>query len=492
MVSPESRLFCQVDHMPGSAQELRRLTTLAELGLLEPENVPIFEEAAQTAAHFVNAPIGVLGVIDQERQWFKAAVGLSRIGLMNDLASSRQLSRSEAFCTHVVDSRQTLIVHDAAAHPAFSHSLLIQRYGIRAYLGVPLFPANGCCLGALCVMDLSPREFTLRDIELLELTARWCMSEYERNWLLKSPASTDTALWAHSADAMAASEAAAPDPESLLASASYAASTQAAVINSVKAILIAQMTQELSTPLTSILGMASVLNREIYGPLTGKQKEYLDIIHNSGQYLHALVTEIIELGGSDDGSCYLNLSPVDIEMLCQQALSTLDRVAQRREQQVRLTVEPGRRIWLLDKDKVRQMLYHLVSGVIQVSSADSIIRIHVSRKPQQLNLSIWTSHPWLGEGLPQATLIKPMPESDELTLLKLQDGCSDSQTASVNECSAGMPLGHVDRSRQSLEIMLSCQLAELHGGNIALQGSAEAGYRYVVSLPQVNQGDDCL
>jgi signal transduction histidine kinase len=491
MLSPENRLFCQIDNTPSSAQEQQRLATLADLGLLEAESVPIFEEATQTAAHFLDAPICILGLIDGDRQWFKSAIGLSRIGLMNDLASSRQLPRQESFCTHVVDSRQVLIINDAKMQPAFCNSLLTQRYGIRAYLGVPLMASNGCCLGTLAIMDLNPREFTAKQVELLELTARWCMSEFERNRLLKQQSI------GHQASPVLRH----PTPINEQPAAS-----------SVKVNLITQMTQELRTPLTSILGMASVLNREIYGPLTDKQKEYMDIVHNSGQYLLSLVNEILELGALDATSCHLNLSPVDVEMLCQQALGSLSQAAQRREQQLRLTVEPGPRIWLLDKDKVRQMLYHLAFSVIQSSTADSTIRIHVSRKRHQLNMLVWTSHPWLGEGLPQAMLTKQLLQSTTIASSEIgmvaaglseesRSTYTDSEPMRLSTGSLGTSGwessqetddSKLENCRQSLALMLSRQLAEMHGGNIGLQGSAESGYRYVITLPQVTEVEESL
>ncbi|MBE9177600.1 GAF domain-containing sensor histidine kinase [Oculatella sp. LEGE 06141] len=492
MLGPDSRLFCRVDNTPDSEKEQQRLLTLTTLALLEAESVPVFEEATQTAAHFLDAPICVLGLVDRDRQWFKAAVGLSRIGLMNDLASSRQLPRHESFCTHVVDSHQVLAIDDAVVHPAFADSLLVQRYGIRAYLGVPLIASNGHCIGTLAIMELKPRHFSDRDIEFLELTARWSMSEFERNHLIKqqlspqlhhyNPASTPTVYGTES-------------------------NSNALVVNSTKVDLISQMTQELRTPLTSILGMASVLSREIYGPLTDKQKEYMDIVCNSGQYLLSLVNEILELGLLDDSNRHLNLSPVDVEMLCQQALSAVGQAAQRREQQIRLTVEPGPRIWLLDKDKVRQLLYHLVFSVIQSASTDSIIRVHVSRRRQQLNITLWPSHPWLGDGLPQTALcsshlLTSMPPSHADTAevghrwfdesdsdaSEAVSGLSQAVAAEVAEASLEE---NSESSRQCLGLMLSRQLAEMHSGRITIQGSIESGYRYVITLPQMTgNGDD--
>ncbi|MBD3881929.1 GAF domain-containing sensor histidine kinase [Phormidium tenue FACHB-886] len=476
MLSPDVRLSCRLDQMPGSEWELQRLQVLQTLGLLETESIPVFEEATQTAAHFMDTPICILGVIDGDRHLFKSAVGLSRIGLMNDLAASRQLPRLDSFCSYVVDSQNILVIPDTIAHPAFADSLLVQHYGIRSYLGVPLITSSGHCVGSLAVMGLAARQFSQKEMELLQLTARWSMSEFERNYLLKC------------SKAM-------PSP------------AQAPSVPSAKTSLIAEMTQELCTPLTSILGMASVLGQGIYGSLSDKQKKYIEIIHNSGQYLLSLVNEIVELGTLDDSNQSLNLAPVNVEMLCQQAIATLQQPAQRREQQLKLTVEPGQRIWLLDKEKVRQVLYHLIFSVIQSSTTDSTIRIHVSRRQTSLNLTVWASHPWLGDGMPQAEfaplpdrklLIEAhsfdwyTPERDSISNFELANADSwytEAESAPFHSDRNSTPAEPEDpfkaySSRPELGLAFSRQLAELHGGTIEIRGSAEAGYRYVIKLPQ--------
>jgi len=54
------------------------------------------------------------------------------------------------------------------------------------------------------------------------------------------------------------------------------------------------------------------------------------------------VNEISELGALDESTQSLNLISVDIEMLCQQAINILEEAAHRQEQEIRLSVEPGR------------------------------------------------------------------------------------------------------------------------------------------------------
>jgi signal transduction histidine kinase len=485
---PESRLFCRLDGLTAAARKQRKTWALTELGLLETESVPIFEEATQTAAHFLEVPICILSLLDQERQWFKSAVGLSRLGLMNDLALSRQLPLEESFCVHVVDSHQVLAIADTLRHPAFINSLLVQQYHIRAYLSAPLLTSNGDCVGTLAVMDLSPRSFTAKEIEFLALTARLSMSEYERiHWTKARCAITPPPPLTVTQQPAFTPLSSSPTP------------SLNPLINPVKFELLAQLTQELRTPLTSVMGMASVLNREIYGPLTPKQKEYLDIIHHSGQYLLSLVKEILELSQLDDSTQVLNLASIDIEMLCQQAIATLEQAAHRREQTIHLSVEPGNRIWLLDKEKVRQMLYHLIFSVIQSSNAGSVVRLHVSHKSSGLKLTVWATHPCWGDGL-SYTEIYPARVSAPVLVGVDYDSYNDNKATSISNGNGKHTslLDETDETtdlstemlRKNLGLLLSRQLAEMHGGQVLIQGITEPRRRYLITLPRLTEKDE--
>ncbi len=277
--------------------------------------------------------------------------------------------------------------------------------------------------------------------------------------------------------------------------------------NSIKIKLLNNLAQELLTPLTSVLGMASVLKQEIYGPLTSKQKEYIDVIQDSSRSLRSLVEEILELAELDDSAFTLKRTAVDIETLCQQVVTILSSAASRRDQEINLSMGPGSRIWLVDKDKVQQMLHHLIFSIIQSAGAGSVIRVHVSRKEDGINIGVWVFHPWLGESLPHAKLYTDY-------LLKVGSGSgspSDSETdfpgepqlptqgtqrltlafselatlvAQNAEDTAPMLAGYGARER--LGLLLCCQLVEIQGGQLSIQGAPESGYRYVLWLPCTN------
>lgn len=278
--------------------------------------------------------------------------------------------------------------------------------------------------------------------------------------------------------------------------------------NSIKVKLLNYLAQELLTPLTSVVGMASVLKQEIYGPLTNKQKEYIDVIQDSSRSLRSLVEEILELAELDDSAFTLKRTAVDIETLCQQVVTILSPAASKREQEINLSMGSGPRIWLVDKDKVQQMLHHLIFSIIQSAGAGSVIRVHVSRKEDGINIGVWVFHPWLGESLPHAKLYSDYllkvgsdsgsPSNSETDSLGLEPQLptqgSQRLTLAFSELAALVAQNAEDTApvlagygaRERLGLLLCCQLVEIQGGQLSIQGTPESGYRYVLWLPCTN------
>jgi len=121
--------------------------------------------------------------------------------------------------------------------------------------------------------------------------------------------------------------------------------------------------------------MAGVVSREIYGPLTSKQKEYLEIIQNK-RYLLSLGMKFQNWEHWMKRFSH-SMTSVDIEMLCQQALNILEE-ATGESKKFACRWNRTKSHLVLDKDKVRQLLYHLVFSVIQSANTGSVIHIHVS------------------------------------------------------------------------------------------------------------------
>jgi len=510
MSKPKNRLFCRLDGLTPAAREQNRLTVLSQLGLLASETVPVFEEATQTASAFLDAPICVLGLVVEDQLWFKSAFGLSTIGLMNQLAAHRRIPLEESFSTYIVDSQQPLVIDNTLNDSIFADSILTQYYGIRAYLGVPLISSEGLCIGALEVMDWQSRQFSHKDVDFLALTARWCLREFERNYLIKTQqekaksfqntpvASFGQLGWQNQENVTLSKNVNVTSQNAM----GFARAERIASSNPIKLKLLAQLTQELRTPLTSVIGMASVLHREVYGPLTIKQREYLEIIHDSGQNLISLVDEIVSLGVLSEQDSGIKVSSIDIEMLCQQVINSLADAAKQHQQLLRLSIEPGNRIWSLDKDKVRQALYYLITSILEMSEPGGEVKVHVSRRNRALNIAVWISHPWLGDGLAEGefhsqsitkalTLNQANPDTSssfyfgmsDIALSSHQVLTSSALMTVINE-EEGLDQNTNKVPRDVLGLLFCCHLTELHEGQVVVQGSSESSYRYVLQFPK--------
>lgn len=535
MIDPNHQLFCRLDGLTTQERDSQRLAALTQLGLLSPGAVPVFEEATQTATDYLDVPICILSFINRDYEWFKAAVGLSRLGLMNQLAASRRLSRGDSLCVYVVDSAHPMAIADIATEPTLSKSILYQHYGIRAYLGVPLFTFDGLCLGSLAVMDLVPRTFTPKEVRYLEITARWSMSEFDRDLLRRAPprsdreGKTDKEETGGKTGGKTGGELGGKTDREQSVIANNRSSEkipsaftpknphQELTTDRLKGAIQGKLTQELRTPLTSVMGMASVLLRGTYGLLTAKQKEYLDIMHHSSEQLVWLVNEILELDTIEESIKQLQLTAVDLEMICQQVSDRLEFLAQERGHKISLSVNQKNRIWRMDKLVVRQIMYFLGSNMIESTTEASRIRLHASEKKNALNIAAWVEE--LDAGFPDEELDsdrqteslenfdntndrelnaplmssekgKQVDKSAESALkryFKRSSFTSNGQSAKLDNGTKSSEPENVEKSPvsgagESLKILLCRELVQIHGGQFSIQGNQDSGYQYIVSL----------
>ncbi|HEV2130675.1 MAG TPA: GAF domain-containing protein, partial [Longimicrobiaceae bacterium] len=153
-----------------------RLAALRHTVLLDTPPEESFDRLTRLAARALGAPVALLSLVEEERQFFKGFVGLPE-----PWASRRESPLSHSFCQHVVASGEPLLVEDAREHPQLHPDLPISELGIVAYAGVPLRTREGEVLGTLCVTDSRPREWTDEDVETLHDLAAAVVAEIERS-----------------------------------------------------------------------------------------------------------------------------------------------------------------------------------------------------------------------------------------------------------------------------------------------------------------------
>ena len=140
-----------------------RLDSLASYRVLDSAPEPAYDALTAVAALLCDTPIAAVTLVDADRQWFK-----SRRGLNAD-----ETPRTMSFCSDVVASGARLAVADAMLQDRYrGNPLVTGRPHIRGYLGVPLVGWEGLPLGAICVLDVQPLQFTQRHITTLQELAQ--------------------------------------------------------------------------------------------------------------------------------------------------------------------------------------------------------------------------------------------------------------------------------------------------------------------------------
>ncbi len=129
--------------------EVDRLSSLCSLNLLDTAAEAEFDAIVAEAAGQLKVPIALISLIDADRQWFKARVGLE----------VQETSRDVAFCHHTIRREAgVLVVPDATQDERFADNPLVtDNPHIRFYAGAAVTAPSGARIGTLCVIDRQPR-----------------------------------------------------------------------------------------------------------------------------------------------------------------------------------------------------------------------------------------------------------------------------------------------------------------------------------------------
>lgn len=151
--------------------EPSRLRALKEYGVLDTSPEQAFDDLTKLAAFICQAPLALISLIDDSRQWCKAKSG----------DAPEQIPRELTFCAYaILTPSQLMIVPDALDDSRFRDNPLVTgEPGIRFYAGVPLVTPTGEALGTLCVFDRVPRQLESTQLDVLSALARQVMTQLE-------------------------------------------------------------------------------------------------------------------------------------------------------------------------------------------------------------------------------------------------------------------------------------------------------------------------
>ncbi len=143
-----------------------------------PEDLA-YDDMTRMAAQLCDAPMALITLVDDKRQWFKAKVGMQ----------ASETPREHAFCAHAIkEPSSVFVVKDTAADVRFSDNpLVVGEPYIRFYAGAPLVTSDGQALGTLCILDIHARDLTAAQLESLQFMAKQVISMMEGNFPPEPP-----------------------------------------------------------------------------------------------------------------------------------------------------------------------------------------------------------------------------------------------------------------------------------------------------------------
>ncbi|MDH4655276.1 MULTISPECIES: sensor domain-containing diguanylate cyclase [unclassified Pseudomonas] len=139
---------------PCHPDEKRRLLALQNLEVLDTPAEHYLDTLVRLTRDLFNVATVLISLIDRDRQWFKARIGLE----------ASETPRNISFCGHAILQDDLLLVEDARRDPRFADNpLVLGPPYLRFYAGQPIYSSDGQPIGTLCLLDPTPRPFSRFD-----------------------------------------------------------------------------------------------------------------------------------------------------------------------------------------------------------------------------------------------------------------------------------------------------------------------------------------
>ncbi len=222
-----------------------------------------------------------------------------------------------------------------------------------------------------------------------------------------------------------------------------------------KSQFMRHVSYELRTPLTNIIGFSELMMQGPDTELTRKQREYLNDILSSSSTLLAIIDDILDLITIDAGARELKLTPVKVAGIVESAVLGVRDRASRERLNIDIRVDDDAQEFIADEQRVRQVLYNLLSNAIGFSRPGDTVTVSAWREAGMMAFAVEDQ----GLGIPK--------EEQRRVFERFE-----SRTQGSKHRGAGLGLSIVK------------SLVELHGGIMVLESEPGRGTRVTVRFPE--------
>ncbi len=226
----------------------------------------------------------------------------------------------------------------------------------------------------------------------------------------------------------------------------------------IKDDLLSTIGHELRTPLNAMLSLVHILQEQLDGVLTERQRESFRVIEASGQHLLELINEILDLSKLQAGKMRLKIESVEVEPLCAEVLDLVRQLAEQKRLQI--SMQRDERVGAIQADRLRvkQILVNLLSNAVKFTPEGGSVGVEILGAPEreQVQFVVWDTGVGIAEE-DMPLLFKPFVQIEN----------------ELSQQNVGSGLG----------LALSQRLARQHGGDILVESKPGVGSRFTLELP---------
>lgn len=425
-------------------RDVRERTVLAEIGRTASATIDFglaWDQFVSTVKSLIPGDRLVMAVLDEDSMSItdRHVYGIPMPGW--DEHPRRPLGKVPS--TQVMSSRQAVIVpeeeNDAMALDLMGYRMS-EKTGLRSTMFVPLVAADRI-IGTLSVRALQPDAYTPRDLALFERLALQIGGPVAAADLFSR-----TMRLAELAEKEARTEL-------------ELENRKLADTNETKSRFISSISHELRTPLTSIIAFTDSIKRDKFRSLSERDKQHLEIIQRNGQYLKALIDDLLDFSSIEASNLHVILAGFELKEAVTEVAASMEPILNAKDQRLVATYsEPDMRL-VSDRDRVKLILSNLVSNASKYSGEYMEIKVEASAVEDGVQVSVTDS----GAGI----------DANEMPLL------FDEFSRLYNR--AKQP-GHPNGD-SGLGLAISRKLARALGGDIAVSSVKGEGSVFTLTLP---------
>jgi signal transduction histidine kinase len=316
----------------------KRLEALEEFKIMDTGVEQDFNEIVELASKICNKPISLISLVDSQRQWFKARVGLD----------VTETPVSIAFCKYAIEKNNVFIVEDATKDDRFSSNPLVTGSpDIRFYAGTPLQTSEGYNIGTLCVLDNKPGELNDEQLEALKILGKQVIKQFELKRAFR-----------------------------ILQLRKQKIEEQQKTLKELLAFkdkIFAVVSHDLTAPIN---GLGQVLELMSGGALSDEEfKGLMPVLTSQVRSAENILENLLAWAKSQQSGLSINKLPIDINQLLSEVVGTLLPDADKKEVNLNIKIADNVPTTAINKDAITIVLRNLIKNSIKFCRENDVVTV---------------------------------------------------------------------------------------------------------------------